>query len=313
MLDDIDPDIGGGEPRQLLKDKLQGIEQNLPPEQATFPRPADKSNLDSVQDSHVACSECASNEASEPGAEESPEILCMTENFNDPSSSAIRVGLHGRIIPRWTPGSPITYAEGIVSHEGLEIPPKDKLYAIASFEKAVTAWNLKDIGVTFKRVKRYEPHILDLAYGKFFDKGLLALAFFPNAEPISRVLYVYESAFGSEFRKYLPGILSHELGHVLGLRHEFAGRKERHNPSVLIGPENGDSIMNYFFDNGPEKWQIHDLDVKGVKELYQLDSKNAYRGYRILDVSPQGLKECPRHGIAPKDPVPFRLGSTRTW
>jgi len=37
--------------------------------------------------------------------------------------------------------------------------------------------------------------------------------------------------------------LAHEIGHIYGLRHEFA-KKER-NPSVQFGPTNTESVMNY--------------------------------------------------------------------
>lgn len=53
------------------------------------------------------------------------------------------------------------------------------------------------------------------------DSGLIASAFFPNDPLFRRRLYIAPSFYTSSFRK--EGVVRHELGHVLGYRHEHVG------------------------------------------------------------------------------------------
>ncbi len=49
----------------------------------------------------------------------------------------------------------------------------------------------------------------------------LARAFFPNAEDLNTV-FVYKRAFDPDTVNYQSNIFAHEVGHIIGLRHEFA-------------------------------------------------------------------------------------------
>jgi hypothetical protein len=60
-------------------------------------------------------------------------------------------------------------------------------------------------------------------------------------------VYVYQKAFETGYINYLKNILTHELGHVLGLRHEFAPEKEPGTGAIVWGPRNPLSVMSYTF------------------------------------------------------------------
>jgi hypothetical protein len=66
--------------------------------------------------------------------------------------------------------------------------------------------------------------------------------------------------------QYLKNIFLHELGHVLGLRHEFAPELEDtgDNYTVQIGPRNPLSVMGYEFPP-----QIQPSDVENAKGFYK--------------------------------------------
>lgn len=85
------------------------------------------------------------------------------------------------------------------------------------------------------------------------DDLTLAEAFFPNE--INQDIIVYEFSFSDQGnRAILKNIFVHEIGHVLGLRHEFAitGDPQRDLDSEFDGAvqfmqENPKSIMSYEF------------------------------------------------------------------
>lgn len=80
-------------------------------------------------------------------------------------------------------------------------------------------------------------------------------------------------------------VFTHELGHILGLRHEFAldvvfneekGRwvTVELNAAASIGPDNALSVMNYRGDIPPE---IQESDIMYTKEFYSKKGENNKR------------------------------------
>ena len=102
----------------------------------------------------------------------------------------------------------------------------------------------------------------------------IAAAFFPN-DPVSRRLLVIDpSFFTTSFDKV--GVLRHELGHVLGFRHEHIRSGA---PAVCPGEDTTDtidlskydpsSVMHYFCGSvGDQKLRISDLDREASQRLY---------------------------------------------
>jgi hypothetical protein len=203
------------------------------------------------------------------GPSDSSELsyACITELQPDTVASIV-VGLD-RIIPRWKPGSVInfaTYADGYPGGED------DAIYAANALIAATDEWNAVNIGVSFKWVPDLEDASFVLAYGG--EKGtVLASAFFPNENALNTV-YVYSFAFDKTattskrgtFKNYeiMKNVFLHELGHVLGLRHEFAIPREGMG-AVRLFSTDPESIMSYEFPP-----QIQESDKKDIRAFYNL-------------------------------------------
>ena len=134
----------------------------------------------------------------------------------------------------------------------MQYTPARQLWEAAEF------WNKLDIGVQFKYVSDWATADFALAYGG--DQGsVLAEAFFPNDTHLN-TLFVFRRAFDQDISNYQPNIFKHELGHVLGLRHEFAANE---GGAVVFGPPNPNSVMSYNFP--PE---IQQTDSEWTRKLY---------------------------------------------
>ncbi len=101
-------------------------------------------------------------------------------------------------------------------------------------------------------------------------------AFFPYASRKKRRVLINQKYYSYKSRT-LEGLMRHELGHILGLRHEHI-RDE--NPNQCDGPEENDlfkaiteydvkSVMHYQKCGGMNpKRVISDLDIEGIQYLY---------------------------------------------
>ncbi|KAH0529944.1 hypothetical protein TsFJ059_004634 [Trichoderma semiorbis] len=193
---------------------------------------------------------------------------CLTQPHG---CAEVRVGFGGEI-PRWRKGSVLSY---VVCGEDfpLSLPIEEAMTV------AVNKW--QNIGATFKQVGRNDPATFIVTYQNG-NPPVYARAFLPNET--LRELTVYEHTL--QAAEYLAGILSHELGHILGLRHEFAHRRDegRDHRSVLVGSENPQSVMNYFDD--PKDFQVQERDLEELRRFYE-DDRVEYEGLVIRDIDPE--------------------------
>ena len=90
---------------------------------------------------------------------------------------------------------------------------------------------------------------------------VLAQAFFPDAG--RHQVYVFPKMFG-QINKEQVDTLTHEIGHVFGLRHFFAPDLETPWPSVIFGEHKPFSIMNY-----GDKSELTDADREDLTKLYE--------------------------------------------
>ena len=111
--------------------------------------------------------------------------------------------------------------------------------------------------------------------------GVLARAFFPNAPAPDRVVSIGASYFGAHGHPP-EGILRHELGHVLGFRHEHirsgAPRifpRENTAGTIDMTVYDAKSVMHYAYwnhpiygDVGTLKLEISPLDAEGARRIY---------------------------------------------
>lgn len=105
--------------------------------------------------------------------------------------------------------------------------------------------------------------------------GTIAMAFFPHETPLQRLVAIDPSYFQLQGPDdFAPiGVLRHELGHVLGYRHEHtrdvAGCKFEDNEWIPLTPYDPHSVMHYFCGGkGSLELQITDVDRKGHTRLY---------------------------------------------
>ncbi|KAH8128036.1 hypothetical protein LI328DRAFT_164427 [Trichoderma asperelloides] len=166
-------------------------------------------------------------------------------------------------IPRWRYGSEICY---IICTESFETSGAAALVA-AAMKDAISMWG-QIHGVKFKEVGRDNPATFRIKFKKSHnDAGIYATSFLPTT--LASSLFVYQKAL--ENAGYLANILAHELGHILGLRHEFALKKEQYCPSVRFGSKNPQSIMNYH--DKLSKLQVGEQDREEVAAFYEYDRR----------------------------------------
>jgi hypothetical protein len=202
---------------------------------------------------------CAAEEAPHTG--EKRKYNCITQKGS--SREEIYLGQFQGRLCLWETGSKLNW---IARQDGYPTP-EDALFAARALNKACEAWN-KALGgrLEFVYTDVFYDACFQLRYGD--DMGdVLARAFFPDDyKKTLNDLYVYERAFQPDQKGFMANTFAHELGHVLGLRHEHGlggvvgcwtqgppedvdeGDDEsgRILGSVLFGTRNPKSVMSYY-------------------------------------------------------------------
>ncbi|KAH0569267.1 hypothetical protein GP486_000023 [Trichoglossum hirsutum] len=212
----------------------------------------------------------------------SGNFQCITEKVSSKCIHEVRAGYanrrsNQRTLSIWRLKSKLTYVVDTESFPSYA----DAETAKRALECAADQWNRKEVAVTFHLTGPNERAAFVLKYAKGPD-NILATAFFPDSN--DRTLYVYELAFLEEIRDKMANVFLHELGHILGLRHEFAGRTEHDNPSAQVSPGDPRSVMGYFNDLN---FEIQDSDVRGLQYLYSLEGDSLFKGFRVVVVDPE--------------------------
>jgi predicted Zn-dependent protease len=100
---------------------------------------------------------------------------------------------------------------------------------------------------------------------------IIAMAFFPHDPPLKRVLRVYPEYFSTNYDQV--GVFRHELGHVLGYRHEhirgIAGCDPENDQWLPLTPYDPHSVMHYFCGGGGGlKLELSQVDRQTHRNLY---------------------------------------------
>lgn len=184
-----------------------------------------------------------------------PIEMTATKDTGHEKKLHIFVGF-GNECPRYTPGSVIkyiSYFQGWPGGQGQLI--SNTMWAAAS------EWNSKNIGVTFQWTVNRAEATFEVVYGGP-NPPYVASAFFPNARRGNQLL-VYEASFTPQGLSRMQNSFQHELGHVMGLLHEFA---DTETPgAVLVGARNDLSIMSYAANRS-----IQSTDIKWTRYFYAL-------------------------------------------
>lgn len=168
----------------------------------------------------------------------------------------------------------------------------DYRYTALSFQQAADEWNALSFGVTISATTdQAKANFLVKYYKPAKDDGTVASAFFPNK--VEDVLVYDKTLVEPEWRKVLKNSFLHEIGHIIGLRHEFANdpNPQRHNepfeiPAQRFGSVNPHSVMSYDDVN-----QINEMDKKDVMAFYKLANNSLINRVAITDYTPKLLQQ----------------------
>lgn len=99
---------------------------------------------------------------------------------------------------------------------------------VSALDTAASAWEAA-ANVNFIHITSSDASCTTSTTGVVFNArrvtganpdGILARSFFPSTDRTGRELLIWDLSFGNISPYTLAGVLKHELGHVLGFRHE---------------------------------------------------------------------------------------------
>ncbi|KAK6359927.1 hypothetical protein TWF696_001054 [Orbilia brochopaga] len=203
---------------------------------------------------------------------------CETQRGRGPDSrkhhTAIQIGYHCRIT-RYALNDTIRY---YFDRDTFDKAGLDSDYALECFENAIRAW--EPLPVQFERVTVRKKAFFTIVFSNSIRyPKTLAKSFFPHHRSSRRKLKVYPRAFESQHRDYLLNVFCHELGHIMGLRHEFAPEEETEQPSVCWGVRDPESVMNYFAH--PCEFAVQTLDTMHLNNFYN-DTGKEIDGFPVV-------------------------------
>lgn len=199
------------------------------------------------------------------------------------SASLVAVAPGGLIV-RWRPGKRLTYC--VLRQSFPNTSQYDRV--CADMETATLAWQ-ETCGVEFAHLKEHDGHddpssdpgeiSPDVVFSvRFIDAQgqFIASAFFPTYPPARRRVLVDPSFFSTTMGFNTAGVFRHELGHVLGFRHEHirsgapATCPDEDTLDVIeLGEYDPQSVMHYFCGQvGNPALEITELDREGAQYVY---------------------------------------------
>jgi hypothetical protein len=185
-------------------------------------------------------------------------------------------GEAGKIL-RWAEGVKLSYC--VLKPTFLN----NEHYTIArdNMKKATQDWEAV-CGIKFEHIEDLDNSATLQPTGVLFtvreiDAGgnFIASAFFPNDPPARRRVLIDPSYYGNgRFDKV--GVLRHELGHVLGFRHEHIRSNapaicpnESLGNTIELTNYDPQSVMHYFCGGvGTNELRISEIDKIGAQQLY---------------------------------------------
>ncbi len=149
---------------------------------------------------------------------------------------------------------------------------------VSAMANATAAWE-GTANVNFVHASQYDsscskstPVVFDVRQVK--TPQYLARAFFPSTSRSGREVLISSSSFGNISPYTLTGVLRHELGHTIGLRHEHTRPEsgacfEDNNWRALTAYDSA-SVMHYPQCNGTNRGDLvlTSLDKTGARSLY---------------------------------------------
>lgn len=161
------------------------------------------------------------------------------------------------------------------------------MVAQEALEEATRPWNDMNLGVILRPAMRGKTAVFTLVFSPNVNESdhTLARAFPPDAPIKDRKLVVYARQFDPVYVDAMANTFLHEIGHILGLRHEF----QENLPSILFGEANDLSVMNYL--GHPSLLHIQETDFTWTREFYAFDG-NLLGGLPIKNLSAKHLSKA---------------------
>ncbi len=196
--------------------------------------------------------------------------------FGTSQSELVSVAQNGKSV-RWAPGVELTYCV-LKNTFG-----SDGQYQLVVNNMAIATQQWEDLcGVDFRYVPEQDDAsgvsapagIVFPVRGINADGDFIASAFFPNDPASRRRVLVDPSYFSTTFDKV--GVLRHELGHAIGLRHEHirseapaACPNESISGTLPLTAYDPRSVMHYFCGgSGARDLAFTETDREGALKLY---------------------------------------------
>lgn len=195
----------------------------------------------------------------------------------------VAVATAGKVV-RWPPGVVLRYC--VLRDTFLSVKEYDLVRR--NMKLATEAWE-ETCGVEFEHAEEHDGHAdattrpdeigpgIVFAVRHFDAQGkFIASAFFPTQPPARRKVLIDPSFLSKDLQFNRAGVLRHELGHVLGFRHEHI----RSGAPAVCPDEVGDdridlteydprSVMHYFCGGvGTKDLSITELDRMGAQRIY---------------------------------------------
>jgi hypothetical protein len=199
----------------------------------------------------------------------------IAENDANGRSSLLAVSENGKIV-RWKPGTVLSFCvlkSTFGDQNNYETVRNNMLAATWDWESTC--------GVKFEHRADLDDSPTNAPAGVLFtvreveaNGRFIAAAFFPNDPQIRRRLVIDPSYYTTNFDPV--GVLRHELGHVLGFRHEHirssappACGDEDTGDTVEVTNYDPKSVMHYFCGGvGSLNLGITDVDRDGSQKIY---------------------------------------------
>jgi hypothetical protein len=196
-------------------------------------------------------------------------------DFETDRSALVGIVQGGKLV-RWSPGTVLSYC--VLKNTF----PRQEWYeeVVTNMRLATEAWELT-CGVQFEYIPRLDTSTSMRPEGVLFPVrhisaggAFIAAAFFPNDVTSRRRLLIDPSYFSTTFNHV--GVLRHELGHVIGCRHEHIRSgappicpDEDTTGTINLTDYDPQSVMHYFCGGvGSRTLEITQLDRIGAQRLY---------------------------------------------
>lgn len=153
---------------------------------------------------------------------------------------------------------------------------------VEQMRAATGAWEAA-CGINFAHLAAFDdgsqpttPGPLFYVRGENTNGELIAAAFFPNDPPTERRIIIDPVFFAPSLGFNPVGVLRHELGHVLGFRHEHIRSEappicpdESLDQTIDLTVYDPQSVMHYFCGNvGSTELELTELDRQAARSLY---------------------------------------------